>query len=335
MKIGVLTVYDAVNYGSFLQAYCLQQVLKEKGCGDVSMIKDSSLLYEKWRVTSLVSYKLKKVKFKSKLALGYLRAWKLFKKGTLKEKYDLVIVGSDEMWEVNNITMKPRPSFWGVGLDAKHVVSYAVSSNTTKTQDTMKYPFIQEGLKRFSKISVRDFSTYQAYSPLLTIGIENCIDPTLLTDLRKFEKKTYKRENYILCYTYTFKDQTIEAVKKLARKYHKKIIVVGQNFDWADETIPADPFEFLGLLDGADFVVTDTFHGTVLSIALNKQFVTAAYKEKVYRIIEQFGLLHRNIDGCTDIEPYYMEKIDYSRVNEEIGHLRKTSLAYIDKCLNL
>lgn len=335
MKIGVLTVYDAVNYGSFLQAYCLQNVLKDKGCTDISMIKDSSLLYEKWRITSLISYVPRKVRFKSKLAIGYLKAWKNFKKGSLHDHFELVIVGSDEMWEVNNITMKPRPSFWGVGLNTKHLVSYAVSSNTTRTDDAKKYPFIIEGLSRFDKVSVRDVSTYHAYAPMLGIEPVYCIDPTLLVDLRKISKNTYKRDNYILCYTYTFKEETIKAVKDLAKKYNKKVIVVGQNFEWADEAIPADPFEFLGLIENADFVVTDTFHGTVLSIALNKQFVTAAYKEKVYRIIEQFGLLGRNINGCSDITAYYMNRIDYKTVNQNISALREKSLTYIDSCLRL
>ena len=123
MKIGILTVFDAVNYGSFLQAYCLQRVLYELGYNDITMIKDSSLLYEKWRITSLISYIPDKIKFKSKLAKGYLRGWKCFRTTRKKTGFDLVIVGSDEMWEVYNITMRPRPSFFGVGIETKKLVS--------------------------------------------------------------------------------------------------------------------------------------------------------------------------------------------------------------------
>lgn len=334
MKIGILTVFDAVNYGSFLQAYCLQDIIKSKTKSDVFMIKDSSLLYEKWRVTSLISYNPRKMKFKCKLAKGYLKCWKNFRKKSLNSSFDLVFVGSDEMWEVNNITMRPRPSFWGNGINAKRLVTYAVSSNTAKTEELMKYSFIIEGLKRFDKVSVRDQSTYNAYKPLLNPP-SFCIDPTLLIDLHKITKKNTEYHNYILCYTYTFKKETLQAVKELAVQYGKKIIVVGQNFEWADKSIPADPFEFLGYIENADFVVTDTFHGTVLSIAMNKQFVTSAYKEKVYRIIEQFNLLDRNIDGCSSIINFYQKKIDYSSINTMISELRDKSLAYIDDCLEL
>lgn len=334
MKIGVITVFDAVNYGSYLQAYCLQQTLKNLGYTDIKMIKVSSLLYEKWRVTSLISYNPKKNKFKFKLAKGYLNAWKEFSKTTIKTGYDLVIVGSDEMWEVNNVTMKPLPSFWGIGIETKKLVTYAVSSNTTKTEDLKKYPFIMDGLKKFDRVSVRDQSTYEAYLPFLKQSPRYCIDPTLLINLHKIAKNTYKRNNYILCYTYTFKEETIKAVKKLARRYMKKIIVVGQNFSWADETIPADPFEFLGLIENSDFIVTDTFHGTVLSIALNKQFAVAAYKEKVFRIIEQFDLLSRNIDGCNDISHVYDKNIDYNKVNDQIRELRQQSMEYLISCMD-
>lgn len=335
MKIGILTVFDAVNYGSYLQAYCLQKVLKERGYNDISMIKDSSYLYEKWRITSLISYIPSKIKFKSKLALGYIDAWRAFKKGSVKEKYDLVIVGSDEMWEVNNITMKPRPSFWGIGLNTSHLVSYAVSSNTTTTEDTKRYPYISRGIKKFEKVSVRDQSTYDAYTPLLERVPTYCVDPTLLVNLHDIASYSIHRTNYILCYTYTFKPEMIKAVKELAENYNKKIIVVGQNFKWADEAIPASPFEFLGLIENADFIVTDTFHGTILSIAMNKQFVTAAYKEKVFRIIEQFGLLDRNVEGCTSILKHYEKKINYVPVNEKIQEAREKSLSYLEACLDV
>lgn len=335
MKIGILTVFDAVNYGSYLQAYCLQKVLNDNGYDDISMIKDSSYLYEKWRITSLMSYIPQKIKFKGKLALGYIDAWKAFKKGSVKDKYDLVIVGSDEMWEVNNITMRPRPSFWGIGLNTNHLVSYAVSSNTTTTADTKKYTYIAQGVKKFEKVSVRDRSTYEAYTPLLAEAPTYCIDPTLLVDLHDIASHKIRRTNYILCYTYTFKPEMIIAVKELASKYNKKIIVVGQNFKWADEAIPASPFEFLGLIENADFIVTDTFHGTVLSIAMNKQFVTAAYKEKVFRLIEQFGLLNRNVDGCASIIDWYENKISYSLINEKIQEARRTSLSYLKSCLDI
>lgn len=330
MKIGILTVFDAVNYGSFLQAFCLQEFLKKQG-HDVIMIKRNSLLYEKWRFTSLVTYKPNKMRFKLKLAIGYLHSWKKFKIEKNPKDLDLLIIGSDEMWELNNITFNPIPEYFGNNISARKKITYAVSSNSTNKEDIKKYSFIIEGLKKFSDVAIRDESTFNAYSPYLKLIPQYTVDPTLILDLNDYLVET-NMSDYILCYTYTFKDYMVESVKNLSKFTGKKIVVVGQNFDWADICIPATPFEFLGLLKGADYIITDTFHGTTLSIALKKDFVAFAYKTKVYRALELFGMLDRNADGINDINTLFSNKINYEKIyNEKILPLKLESIAYLDR----
>lgn len=329
MKIGILTVFDAVNYGSFLQAFCLQEYLKKQG-HEVIMIKRSSLIYEKWRFTSLFTYKPSKIRFKLQLARGYFRSWKTFNIAKRPKVLDVLVVGSDEMWELNNVTFKPIPEYFGNNINAKKKITYAVSSNSTKKEDILKYPFIQEGLKGFSNVAIRDKSTYDAYAPYLEVQPQYTVDPTLIMDISNYLVET-NLNNYILCYTYTFKDYMIKAVKKLATITGKKIVVAGQNFRWADLCIPATPFEFLGLIKGADFIVTDTFHGTTLSIALKKEFVSFAYKTKVYRALELFNLLDRNADNHNDLLDFYNKKINYSEIYEYyIEPLQKDSISYLE-----
>lgn len=332
MKIGILTVFDAVNYGSFLQAFCLQEYLKRQG-HEVIMIKKNSIIYEKWRFTSLFTYNPKKMRFKLQLAKGYFKSWKVFNIEKNPKALDVLLVGSDEMWELNNITFKSIPEYFGNNINAKKKITYAVSSNSTKKEDILKYPFIQEGLKSFSSVAVRDKSTYDAYAPYVTVTPQYTVDPTLIMDLRNYLVET-NLNNYILCYTYTFKDYMIEAVKKLANITGKKVVVAGQNYRWADLCIPATPFEFLGLVKGADFIVTDTFHGTTLSIALKKEFVSFAYKEKVYRALELFDLLNRDANMYNDLLDFYNNKINYSDTYEYyIKPLQKKSIDYLESAI--
>lgn len=332
MKIGILTVFDAVNYGSFLQAFCLQEYLKRKG-HEVIMIKKNSIIYEKWRFTSLFTYNPQKMRFKLQLARGYFKSWKVFNIEKNPKALDVLLVGSDEMWELNNITFKSIPEYFGNNINAKKKITYAVSSNSTKKEDILKYPFIQEGLKSFSSVAVRDKSTYDAYAPYVRVTPQYTADPTLIMDLRNYLVET-KLNNYILCYTYTFKDYMIEAVKKLANITGKKVVVAGQNYGWADLCIPATPFEFLGLIKGADFIVTDTFHGTTLSIALKKEFVSFAYKEKVYRALELFNLLNRDANMHNDLLDFYNSKINYSDTYEYyIKPLQNKSLDYLESAI--
>lgn len=333
MKIGIITVFDAVNYGSFLQAFCLQEYLKKMG-HEVVMIKRSSLLYEKWRFTSLVTYKPSKFKFKFKLARGYFKQWKLFTSKKNEKELDVLIVGSDEMWEVNNVTFNTMPEFFGNNIEAKVKATYAVSCNSTIQEDLCRYPFTKEGIKKFNYISVRDQATYNLCEPFIDFTPQFSLDPTLIFDLEKYIVPAEIKE-YILCYTYSFKPYMIDAVKELATKTKKKIIVVGQQFEWADLCLPATAFEFLGLLKNADTIVTDTFHGTTLSIALRKNFISFAHKKKVFCALELFHMLDRNVNEFTSIYEISCKPIDYDEIYTKwINPLKKQSFNYIDTILN-
>jgi hypothetical protein len=297
------------------------------------MIKRSSILYEKWRFTSLFTYKPKKIRFKAKLAKGYFEAWKCFSIKRRPKQLDLLIVGSDEMWEVNNITFHTIPEYFGVGINAEKKATYAVSSNSTKTKDLEKYRFAIEGMRNFDYVAVRDQSTYDACFPYVNVKPVFTVDPTLILDMDKYIQET-NMNGYILCYTYTFEPYMIEAVKKLAAATKKSIVVVGQQFEWADKCIPANAFEFLGLIKNSDFVVTDTFHGTTLSIALKKDFVAFAHKTKVYRALELFDMLDRNVNEMDNLKKKYDEHIDYRKIySNYIEPMRKQSLDYIDRIL--
>lgn len=332
MKIGIVTVFDAVNYGSFLQAFALQETIKQlKPNAEVKMIKTSSLLFEKWKLTSLFSYNPSKMPFKFMLLKKYCSAWKKFSVTYKKKGYDLLIIGSDEMWQLKNKTLKPLEEFFGVGIDAKKKITYAVSCNNTTSEDIQKHPYIEENINKLDAISIRDDATAIAYSPFIKKEYSMAIDPTLLLDMEQYA--VYPDEEcFLLVYSYHLRSEMISVVKEYAKKHHLKIYCIGQNFTWCDKQIPASPFEFLGYIKKAKIVFTDTFHGTVLSIALKKDFwVFASHKVKVTKIIEQFGLMSRNISSVKSGEEIIDQSVDYDRVYESLAVLRKESKAYLKK----
>lgn len=333
MRIGIVTVFDAVNYGSFLQAFALQETIKQlEPDAEVKMIKTSSFLYEKWRFTSLFSYNPKKIPFKFTLLKKYCSAWRKFSVTYKKKGYDLLIIGSDEMWQLKNKTLKPLEEFFGVGIDAKKKITYAVSCNNTTSEDIRKHPYIAENINKLDAISIRDDATAIAYSPLIEEKeYSMVIDPTLLLDMEQYAVYP-DEEGYLLVYSYQLKPEMISVVKEYAKKHHLKIYCIGQNFTWCDKQIPASPFEFLGYIKNAKIVFTDTFHGTVLSIALKKDFwVFASHKVKVRKIIEQLGLMGRNISGVKSGKEIVDQPVDYESVYESLAILREESRAYLKK----
>lgn len=330
MKIGIVTVFDAVNYGSFLQAFALQEaIISITPSADVKMIKTSSLLYEKWRFTSLFSYNPRKIPFKYTLLRKYIKAWSHFKVTRRKKDFDLVIIGSDEMWQLKNKTLKSLPEFFGIGIEAKRKITYAVSCNNTTSQDIKKRPYILANINKLDAISFRDDATVDAYAPFIENEYEMVIDPTLLIDMEKYAIIP-DESGYLLVYSYQLKPEMIKVVKEYAKLNNLKIYCIGQNFQWCDKQIPASPFEFLGYIKNAKIVFTDTFHGTVLSIALKKDFwVFASHKVKVKKIIEQLGLVGRNISSIESGKDVNDICIDYDKVYEKLGILRRKSIDYL------
>lgn len=100
----------------------------------------------------------------------------------------------------------------------------------------------------------------------------------------------------------------------------------------ADKTVYyASPGDFLSLMYYADYVVTNSFHGTAFSINLNKQFWVYApsmFSSRVSSIIRLLGLDDRMIDGVIT-EEAINNNIDYEQVNQKLEVERARALSFL------
>ena len=328
MKIGIITFCEAVNYGAFLQAFSLGEFLKENN-QDVEYITTRSLKSVYWNVHNLYAYHLDRIAFRNEFRHKWNKAQKKLKKTKKKSGYDLVIIGSDEMWQLNGKTVKPLPEYWGVGIDSKKIITYAVCSNGTSSEQVRGYQFVIDGIRKLDSISVRDTRTQSVYQELTDKEIDVHVDPTFLVDLRKYAVKP-QLDKYLLVYTYSFDADKIKRTKEFAKQKGLKIVAVGNKFDWCDFSLPASPFEVLGLFMNAEYVVTDTFHGTALSIHFHRQFCTFADgKEKILELIKEFHLEHRNACKYETLSEMEQVPVDYEKVSEELKEKRDKSQRYL------
>ena len=76
-------------------------------------------------------------------------------------------------------------------------------------------------------------------------------------------------ETYILCYFLGEKTNYIEDIERLAQKNNSTIIDIR---DRGSEHYLTGPVEFLYLIDNADLVCTDSFHGSAFSLIFNTSF---------------------------------------------------------------
>lgn len=355
MKIGILTWSKAINHGAILQTYALQKFLERDNHKVVEL--DYKFSEENKYVNK--SFKLKKIlkKINSNYIFSKLKLnnWIMLKKRLFEDfknsymcygkMYDeeqnlkKVIIGSDMVFDFHE---GYNPYMYGKNVYCNYIFSYAACFGYTTPEIFEAYEKKDEiitYLRRLKGISYRDNNTGNILKSYCKI--DNCIktlDPVLLYGFGK-EKNNWNnygwaKRNYILIYSYTFNmDSPIEikSIKKYAKKNNLEIISVGYYHRWCDSSVNADPKEFVEMFANANYIITDTFHGTVFSIVFNKPFLPIIRNNsfKIIDLLDEIGLsdvICRNIE--TDINKL-SNNYDYLKVNKKLEKMRKKSYDYL------
>jgi len=257
------------------------------------------------------------------------------------DEYDLVVIGSDEVFNFNqHTTYGFTPQLYGDVKNAKKVVSYAGSFGTTTIDVIDKFgvrEILAETMSKMAAISVRDTNSFDVVKKLLGKEPSFNIDPVLMFDYQKYAKEP-KEKDYIIVYSYPNRikgKEEIKAIKRFAKEKGKKLISICFYFPWCDETVIPHPFEVLGYMKNADYVITDTFHGCVMSMKFNKLFVALvrdSNKQKMSSLLDQFGLGDRMCEEFGDLRDRMEKVIDYAPVNEQIAKEAEKSMQYLKSC---
>ena len=357
MKIGILSMQKILNYGSFLQAFSLKKQLEQRGHDvyfiDIEPGKQISSVCDAEQATPISSkfdkYFLKRIQnyfMYSKMSKIHINDYTTYlntdKKLSNTEKFDLVVIGSDEVF--NCLT----PSPWGVSLqlfgkidNAKKVVTYAASCGATTYDAVLKAGIADElknTIKNISDISVRDANTFEFVEKLTAKSPTTHLDPVFISDYDDYVVEKKFKKPYLLVYAYSNRItnvKEIDAIKKYAKNNNLDILCVGMQQRWCKNNICASAFELLGYVKNAACVVTDTFHGAVFSIKFNKPFcvfVRESNNNKLMGLLNTFQLSKR---ACTDfdIESILNEEIDFSVANNIILKGRNNFNQYFNNIL--
>ncbi|MGF6989671.1 hypothetical protein M2150_000914 [Lachnospiraceae bacterium PM6-15] len=321
--IYIVTVYDSLNYGSYFQAIALQKEAVQYGKTLFIDIKHQSTL--KQSIVKMVGHLLKG---RYKGIHFELKKWQMFKckakslpvirEGEIVEKADdIYIMGSDEIWNVSRKKFLKSKEFWGIGLKKGKRISYAPSINTATKEQYIERPDLLAAIESFDSLSVRDEYSKDILEKLIECKINLVSDPVFLYGVEKFkrmEKEPKEREPYILVYTYGRMCKTAEQIDHIRRAAHRlglKVISVGKYLKWADKSLNATPEEFLGYIHRAEYIVTDTFHGTVFSILYRKNFVVINPANKIKDLLNRFGLTSRCIMNTSQLTGLLAIVVDY------------------------
>lgn len=353
-KIGIMSMQRIANYGSFLQAYGLKKTIEDLGYYvefvDYEFEKTLIVPEKKRFLTKL----FKNINIIKKLKTRH--GWNIFQKKykqyldkyfqikdnkkNIRPKLDALVIGSDEVFNcMQSYPVGYSRELFGKNYESTKVLSYAASFGFTTYDMLLEHNISNEIfdlLSKFKGLSVRDANSIDILHKLGLKNIELNLDPVLISEYEISNITEYN--NYIILYTYpgrlSHKEEVI--IKKFAKKHNKKILSLGFYQSIADINLYVDPFDVLGYFKSADFIITDTFHGSIFSIKTNNKFCTIVRKSnsnKLTHLLEKLDKKDRIISDLNDLESFYLKDLDYSKTNKIILEEKKKSIDYLKRQL--
>lgn len=356
MKIGILTYYGVHNHGAVLQANALKTVLSNMGheCGFLAFERSYSnisseqtnkyklnfgsipfyakYLYEKGPGNIL--YNLKKRK-----TLNDFRTQNIPLISNYKDFVgDLAVIGSDEVF---SLEIGVNPFLYGNDLRTTHIISYAASFGPTTYEDIVRQgqiDMIARGLTQMDAVSVRDKNSEEVVEKVSSIKATLVCDPVILYGYQE-EMDAFRPpiKNYILVYSYdkNLNDESeYRHIMDYAKKHDLTVVSVGYYHKWC-KSINATPFDLLGWIKNANLVVTDTFHGAVMSIICNTSAVVKLRnnQNKLAFLLAEYGLSRRAIASFESFAQVADTSVDFTAVNERLAERRESSMKYLNDAL--
>lgn len=354
-RVGILTWHYNNNFGSTLQAFALQEILKKIGYAPFFLNyrkKENPIEKYKNIVRILRSYYLEITgnERAEELRYGFLRFRnKYLNQG--KYTYDTeslssqckkccaVICGSDQIWAPNVFDPTYFLNFVPKGVKK---VSYAASIGLPVIPNDL-VPKYSALLNDFDAISVREAVGKELLNHQCGITAECVLDPTFLLNKDewiKFERKKYVPDyRYIFCYFLNENNNYNEIVKEYKKRLGIKVICISADNKNADEAdlflCGIGPDDFLSLIRNAQIVITDSFHGTAFSINYGVDFATLlrfseddywCQNSRIYNILKIMGMDKHIIYSVNDIANYDVS----GEVSESQEILMKERIKSID-----
>ena len=370
MKVLIITWLKYNNYGTVLQAYALQKKIKMLGY-DAKTLDDHGVGFDlldknpsKFQIvlklcSAIIKYPFTRRKKNTNVEINKeLDVFDKFKnkyidveynlddKRYLNNHYQAFVTGSDQIWSPLK-TIFSKHYYLDFVDEQNSKISYAPSTGQSVCSEEMKQ-IIKPLLNDFEYISVRENQGKEILKELTDKEVKVVLDPTLLLskdDWNEIVTKKIEKNKYI--FTYFLSDNTWyeDYLNLIEDKQNLKILSLRNdsnlylNNELYKENI--SPEEFLSLIKYAEYVVTDSFHGTIFSMIFEQEFVclkrfedntTNNQNSRLYNLLKIANLDERFVDKYNQVN-LRSKKIDYNKVNKCLEKEIKESEAYLINAL--
>lgn len=326
---------------------------------NIPFIKSKFSSFKKKKQLSQVPQIEEKVKIRNERFNGFVKeyftnlsepykGWETLVKET-KKNYDAFLCGSDQLW----LPMNLGSHFYTLEFADEHKpkIAYATSFGVSQI------PWYQKGrtakyLKRFSALSSRELRGSQIIKELTDIDAVTVCDPTLLFSgdewLNFIPQKKVCDGKYIFAYFLGENEAHREATEKFAKEKNLPIVTipfldhfVERDMKFGDKQMfDVDSTDFVNLIRNAEYICTDSFHGSVFSILNHKKFVTfsrfsdeskMSRNSRIESLFKLTGLEKRHCRG--DVSSIIDDEIDYCAVEEKLSKMRSESIEFLNMSL--
>lgn len=375
--IAILTkYYKNYNYGGVLQGYALKKILEEKGYTidiiSYDVNKNPNPIYKsiyeqskqygiKSATNKIIEKSVGKFKFLIKDILNdRIIKFEDFMQYDTKEyndsnievlnnEYNVFISGSDQIWNPNAVRKLYLQNFVKKG---KKKISYAASigrNNLSKTESNILIPY----LKKFDYLSVREKTAKELLKKFIDSKIEVVLDPTLLLEKEQWNEissEPVHNKPYALFYFFSNSKKIRKKIINFCKLKNLDLVMIpyaNQQFNFNDSKGPGirinniGPKEFISAIKNAEYIFTDSFHGTAFSIIYEKQFFVfernkkehVSMNSRLYDLLDSFDLKDRLV-SLKDIKNISnINVINYKVVNDKKQKLKRKSIDFLDKSL--
>jgi len=372
-KVGIVTICDYKNYGNRLQNYASQETIKSLGF-DVRTITNIPIQREKLANRKIIKYKSASIKeiydsIKRKLILKFnKKSWtelqnqkiNNFKEFTKKyiseteyiisvnnipleklEEFDYFVAGSDQVWNPN-YRLGSSIDFLTFAPGNKRI-AYSPSFGVSEIPEKYKSNY-KKWLSEFNHLSVREQAGADIIEELTNRKSPVLVDPTIMLSKEDWlaisRKSPFRPEkNYLLTYFLGERSKKLnKKIKEIAKKNGLVIVNLGDLTDV--NRYVADPSEFIDYINKSSLFITDSFHGAVFSIILEKPFVVKSRIEKIQSmnsridtLLSKFNLNNRKWENIMEKSEGDLFKVDYSQMPIILKREREKVIEYLQKAL--
>lgn len=365
MKIGIFTFHHSLNVGAALQAWALQAYLCSVGY-DAALVNYGKIGWPgrcRLRKDSLRHfvgsfYRCLRTFFQTFCIESYRRS--LYRKFMLEEmalgaevkKHDIselaythLITGSDMVWNPF-INEGDETYFLANAASGVQRISYAPSFGVDEFSLDLEQK-MAKWLAEFDALSVREAQGAAIVSRLCRRKAAIVCDPTLLlpsTAYEHLERQPYfgLPSKYIAVYTVCGHPWAEAAALKIGKE--RKLPVVhllgGQLARWhlpgkVHRMTAMGPSQWLWFMRHAEFVVTNSFHGTVFSLIYHRPFVVVlnnkATDARMQTLLSGTGLESRALSSPQ--ERYPEEVIDWAVTDRALEAKSEAGKAFLKYAL--